>query len=1003
MKRILGAIVVVCLSASAAWAGPAKPDGASVPAPPAVRKSWNAAMQQSNIGPNLTLFLDSTGAMKVVTSGACSGTGAVGIWSNLTFQTDASGNLKTCGTGTIADAFSSLIVSGQTTIAASGSTALTVVAGANVTLTTDNTTKTLTIDAGGGGTGCNTSGAAMLFGDGAGGCTNLTSSTKSGANLSLGGTLSVTGAINKITFTAPATGSTLTIADGKTLTASNTLTFTGTDSSSVAFRAGGTVAYTTGSPATDDCAKFDSSGRLVTAGAACGSGGGGANTALSNLASVSINDHLKAQNPVDLGDTTHAFRDLFLWGGGTYGSTSFRFTGTPTGNRTITFPDATGNIVLGSTGSTDNRLLRSDGTSTTLMQASAITVDDSGNLSGAGTVSGANWLGSAETKSSSATLSKENTLCDPTSGAVDLTLPSVSTFSGYTFYVKQITSAANVCTVKGTIDGVTDDVIGGIGYGASYYSNGTTWNAKTQIAPPITSITDGQLLIGNTATGLFTKATLTAGSNVTITNGNGSISIAASGGGGTGCVPSGTIHFVLTDDGSGACTSNAGFTYGATAGLAVLGVANTTAGKLKLNGGTSGDVTLQANAVAGTSITATFPATSTVIPIYAYQVTYAGFTGAHTVTFPVDAAFTIARQDAAQTFTGVQTFSSAPIISSLTGLLVGNGSSAVNTITPGTGVATALAQNVSGSGAICLASGSACAGGGGGTVDASDSRFRLTLETGVCVSTSDQSAKGTLYFTPGCGRQGNTFSTYDSSVWTSHASAEISLSLTATSGKNYDVFVDYSGSVLELSLSAAWTDDTTRANALGAQDGVVVLGSDHSKRWVGTIRASATNQTSDTNAKRYVWNAVNRAQRSWAVYETTASWTYNVNTLRQANGSSANQVDAVFGAADMVATIQVQVAFDFPASTAQSYAAGIGQDGITALAQTAAYAQSPSVTGNDSASLYPQVVITPAIGRHYYTWLEITGTTNGNVTVYSGSSGVGTQSLTSGISGTLWN
>ena len=50
--------------------------------------------------------------------------------------------------------------------------------------------------------------------------------------------------INKVTLTAPATGSTLTIADGKTLTASNTLTFTGTDASSVAFGAGGTVAYT---------------------------------------------------------------------------------------------------------------------------------------------------------------------------------------------------------------------------------------------------------------------------------------------------------------------------------------------------------------------------------------------------------------------------------------------------------------------------------------------------------------------------------------------------------------------------------------------------------------------------------------------------------------------------------------------------------------------------------------------------------------------------------------
>jgi hypothetical protein len=54
--------------------------------------------------------------------------------------------------------------------------------------------------------------------------------------------------LNKVTITAPATGSTLTIADGKTVTASNTLTFTGTDSSSVNFGAGGTVSYAAATP-----------------------------------------------------------------------------------------------------------------------------------------------------------------------------------------------------------------------------------------------------------------------------------------------------------------------------------------------------------------------------------------------------------------------------------------------------------------------------------------------------------------------------------------------------------------------------------------------------------------------------------------------------------------------------------------------------------------------------------------------------------------------------------
>ena len=53
--------------------------------------------------------------------------------------------------------------------------------------------------------------------------------------MNVSGDLNVSGSINKVTITAPAAGSTLTIANGKTLTASNSLTFTGTDATSFAF------------------------------------------------------------------------------------------------------------------------------------------------------------------------------------------------------------------------------------------------------------------------------------------------------------------------------------------------------------------------------------------------------------------------------------------------------------------------------------------------------------------------------------------------------------------------------------------------------------------------------------------------------------------------------------------------------------------------------------------------------------------------------------------------
>lgn len=66
----------------------------------------------------------------------------------------------------------------------------------------------------------------------------------------------------------------------------------------------------------------------------------GANLALSNLSSVSINAALIPQSAKDLGAQATPWKDLWLYGSGTFGSHSFRLTGTPTGHRVVTFPDA---------------------------------------------------------------------------------------------------------------------------------------------------------------------------------------------------------------------------------------------------------------------------------------------------------------------------------------------------------------------------------------------------------------------------------------------------------------------------------------------------------------------------------------------------------------------------------------------------------------------------------------------------------------------------------------
>lgn len=97
-----------------------------------------------------------------------------------------------------------------------------------------------------------------------------------------------------------------------------------------------------------------------------------------------------------------------------------------------------------------------------------------------------------------------------------------------------------------------------------------------------TTYTNGQLLIGNTTGNTLTKATLTAGSGVSITNGNGSITIAATGSGGT----------VTSVDVSGGTT---GLT---TSGGPITGSGTITlAGTLGVANGGTGATTLTANNV----------------------------------------------------------------------------------------------------------------------------------------------------------------------------------------------------------------------------------------------------------------------------------------------------------------------------------------------------------------------------------------------------------------------
>lgn len=179
---------------------------------------------------------------------------------------------------------------------------------------------------------------------------------------------------------------------------------------------------------------------------------------------------------------------------------------------------------------------------------------------------------------------------------------------------------------------------------------------------------------------------------------------------------------------------------------------------------------------------------------------------------------------------------------------------------------------------------------------------RITLESGVPVSTSNQTSKSTIYYTP---YAHDWVRLYDGTRPKLYQFTECSLALSGlTSGKNYDVFLYDNSGTLTLELSAAWTNDTTRADALAWQAGVGYVKSGTATRlWLGTIRTTGTTTTeqsfatTDAPVKQFVWNAYNRVTASVLCLDSTDSWTYTTATWRQKRGSANNQIEVVSGLA----------------------------------------------------------------------------------------------------------
>jgi hypothetical protein len=298
------------------------------------------------------------------------------------------------------------------------------------------------------------------------------------------------------------------------------------------------------------------------------------------------------------------------------------------------------------------------------------------------------------------------------------------------------------------------------------------------------------------------------------------------------------------------------------------------------------------------------------------------------------------------------------------------------------------------------------------TLPATYPATRLSLTSGVALTESDVTAATTIYYGI------TSLDIYDGTNFVpTFISSELSLALDSNSGhagyhqsgKNYFLGVINDAGTRRLVSSVAWATDTTTGTGAGTCETEIFLGRLVNKvsmtvrfgsvsgntvsvaarqmTIVGGFRASADGQVTDSYAKRFLSNIYNAELRPLRVQDATATWSYASATIRQANGSTANQL-AWF---HCVSGRMLQAYSTGRSESVQFAGNYIGLDSTTVAATGSIYAGAGAV---QYQPLIAELKTLAGIGYHFAAWLE-NSPTAASVT-FTGAS-------TSGINGMVSN